>query len=179
LTRRVLVYIRQLWNPEPRTVSPIPNAAAASSGAARLRGRVRRVDPQRGKHRPPVPGSRERERVRVRESESECEGERVCDSIDLPSQVWGSAFPMPRALRWSCGGRRFLMSEVPLYSVQRLAFSVLAFSVEGLLRGRVCRVDSQPPSGLRRDFRPILGRKSVTCSVGTPLRPYGIAYRRV
>ena len=32
-------------------------------------------------------------------------------------------------------------------------------------------------SGLRRHFPPIFGRESITVSVGTPLCPYGIAYR--
>jgi hypothetical protein len=36
----------------------------------------------------------------------------------------------------------------------------------------------KPHSGLRRDFRPDYARRSVTLSVGTPLPPYGIAYRR-
>ena len=36
----------------------------------------------------------------------------------------------------------------------------------------------EPHSGLRRDFRPTLGRKSDTLSAGTPLCPYGIAHRR-
>ena len=31
-----------------------------------------------------------------------------------------------------------------------------------------------PPRGLRRDFRPISGRVSVTLSVETPLCPYGL-----
>jgi hypothetical protein len=35
-----------------------------------------------------------------------------------------------------------------------------------------------PHSGLRRDFRWLSHRKSVTLSVETPLCPYGIAYRR-
>jgi hypothetical protein len=36
----------------------------------------------------------------------------------------------------------------------------------------------QPHSGLRRGFRPEMGRKSVTLSSGTPPCPYPIAYRR-
>jgi hypothetical protein len=35
-----------------------------------------------------------------------------------------------------------------------------------------------PHSGLRRGFRSIMDRKSVTLSIGTPLCPYPIAYRR-
>jgi hypothetical protein len=35
-----------------------------------------------------------------------------------------------------------------------------------------------PHSGLRKDFRPEMGRKSATLSVGTHLCPYRIAYRR-
>jgi len=35
-----------------------------------------------------------------------------------------------------------------------------------------------PHNGLRRDFRQTLGQKSATSSIGTPLCPYGIAYRR-
>jgi len=35
-----------------------------------------------------------------------------------------------------------------------------------------------PNSALRRDFRAEMGRKSITLSVGTPLGPYDIAYRR-
>jgi hypothetical protein len=31
--------------------------------------------------------------------------------------------------------------------------------------------------GLRKDLRPISGRKLITVSVGTPLCPYGVAYR--
>jgi hypothetical protein len=35
-----------------------------------------------------------------------------------------------------------------------------------------------PHSGLRKDFRSIIDRKSVTLSIGTPLCPYPISYRR-
>ena len=33
-------------------------------------------------------------------------------------------------------------------------------------------------SGLGKDFRPIPGNLSVTLSIGTPLNPYDVAYRR-
>ena len=42
----------------------------------------------------------------------------------------------------------------------------------------LCTCFIVPHRGLRRDFGPILGQKSVTLSVGSPLCFDGIAYRR-
>ena len=59
-------------------------------------------------------------------------------------------------------GGRFLVIkrlEVPLCGVQSVA-------------------SHTAHSGLRGDFRPEMGRKSVALSVGSALCSYGIAYRR-
>jgi len=73
------------------------------------------------------------------------------------------------------------MSEVPLYGRKYVTPPRQArarhaeLSLRGGPRGKA---PTKPHSGLRKHFRPDLGRKSVTLTVGTPMCPYGIAYRR-
>ena len=46
------------------------------------------------------------------------------------------------------------------------------------VQGAECRVQGAGLTGLRANFQPMTDRLSITISAGSPLHPYGIAYRR-
>jgi len=100
--------------------------------------------------------------------------------------MWGSGGTAAVLTEWdasypSLRFRKVSVHDRPLHTFLMLVRYAEKLAVEIMNSWKKMTIllqNYQPHSGLRRDFWPEMGQKSVTLSLGTPLCPYPIAYRR-